>query len=114
MGTDLLPAASDAVVCGPVWISPEEMCEVRVRARPVPMSVTHLRMLAHLIAAQGRVVPREELYGNAAERRAGPRSRTVDVQIYRIRRALGPLGRFLISVPGRGYRIDVLGLSQAR
>lgn len=114
MTSDLVPSATDAVRCGPVWISPYEMCEIRVRGRPVAMSVTHMRMLAHLINAEGRIVAREELYTHAVEREVAPRSRTVDVQIHRIRRALGGLGRYLISVPNRGYRVDVLGLSQLR
>jgi two-component system OmpR family response regulator len=112
--TDALPRAKDAVECGPLWISPGEMCELRIRGRPVAMSITHLRMLAYLIHEHGRVVPRTELYEQATDKRAGPRSRTVDVQVYRIRRALGGLGKYLISVPGRGYRVDVFGLSQAR
>jgi DNA-binding response OmpR family regulator len=90
------------------------MCEVRVRGRPVRMSLTHLRMLATLLRAEGRVVPREDLYEQATRKRARIRSRTVDVQIFHIRRALGPYSSYLISVPGRGYRVDVLGLSKAR
>lgn len=97
-----------------MWISPEEMCELRIRGKRVSMSLTHLRMLAHLIRAEGKVVQRAELYRHATDHRAGPESRTVDVQIHRIRRALGVLGRYVISVPGRGYRMDVLGLSQVR
>ena len=109
---DGLPAAEDAVVCGPVWISPLQMCELRIKGRRVRTSVTLLHMLAFLIKADGRVVPREELDGGSAKRASS--SRRVDVQIFRIRRVLGPYGKFLISVPGHGYRVDVFGLSQAR
>lgn len=107
-------AASDAVACGPVWVSPGEMCEARVRDRPVRLSVPNQRMLAFLIRSQGRVVSRDELYRQAGGKRLPRHSRAVDVHIFRIRRALGAFGRFLLSVPGRGYRMDVRGLERAR
>lgn len=114
IGVIELPPAADAVACGPVWVSPDEMCEVRLKGKPVKMSLTHQKMLAILLRAQGRVVARKDLYEQATSRRAGVRSRSVDVQIFRIRRALGTYGEYLLSVPGRGYRIDVVGLSKAR
>lgn len=107
-----VPVATDAVVCGPVWISPVEMCEVRVHGRPVPMSLTRLRLLVRLIQAEGRIVSRDELYGLAKANQMPPDSRAVDVHVALIRRALGRFGQYLIGVPGRGYRLDVLSLSQ--
>lgn len=108
------PAVADAVTCGPVWVSPGEMCEARVRDRPVRMSVPNQRMLALLLRAGGRVVSRDELYMQARGKRLPRHSRAVDVHIFRIRRALGAHGRYLITVPGLGYRIDVRGLARAR
>ena len=109
-----LPAATDAVVCGPVWISPEEMCEMRLRGRPVKISPKSMRALAYLIRAEGRVVGRDELMQHTSGTTRGASSRAMDVRVLRIRRALGTCGQFLIAVPGRGYRIDVLGLSRAK
>jgi DNA-binding response OmpR family regulator len=88
------------------------MCEVRIRGAAVPMSLPRLQMLAHLIRAGGRVVPREELYRYRGTGLLPPRSRAIDVHMVRIRQALGDLGRFIVAVPRRGYRIDVFGLSQ--
>lgn len=107
-------APVDAVACGPVWVSSEEMCEVRVRGRPVPMSLPRQRILARLLVANGRIVTRDELYELASQEPLPAGSRAVDVQVARIRRSLGGLGRHLMAVPGRGYRIDVVGLSRAR
>ena len=56
-----LPQAADAVVCGPVWISPDEMCEMRVRGQPVKLSPPSMRALAYLIRSEGRVISRDEL-----------------------------------------------------
>jgi len=107
------PLVQDAVECGPIWLSPHEMCELRVRGHRVPMSETQLTILAELIRAQGRIVTRDELLGEPAGTAESPK-RAVDIQVSRIRVALGPLGRHLIAVRGRGYRVDVRGLSQAR
>jgi DNA-binding response OmpR family regulator len=109
-----LPVAADAVVCGPLWVSPGEMCETRIRGQPVALSLPNQRILARLIMAAGRVVSRDELYGEVSSRPLERRSRAIDLHIWRIRRALGPLGRFLVTVPGRGYRVDVVGLAEAQ
>ena len=109
-----LPSATDAVVCGPVWISPEEMCELRVRGKPVRLPVSSLRALAYLIRAEGRIVSREELHHETGGSRVSGGLRAVDIRIFRIRRALGAFAPYLVAVPGRGYRIDTLGLARAR
>jgi len=105
----------DAIECGPVWLSPHEMCELRVRGHRVPMSETQLHMLASLIGAEGKIISRDELLaGGAVNGAPGSSSRAVDIHISRMRVALGPLGRHIIAVRGRGYRIDVRGLARAR
>lgn len=108
-----LPAAGDAVACGPLWVSPHEMCEVRVGGRRVAMSVPRQRMLAALIRSDGGMLTREALYELAGAGPLPPGSRAVDVHIARMRRALGALGRFIVPVPGRGYRLDTAGLARA-
>jgi DNA-binding response OmpR family regulator len=107
-----LPPADDEIECGPIWLSPHDMCELRVHGNRVPMSETQLKMLASLIRAAGRIISREELVGRGSE--LGSSQRSVDIQISRIRLALGPLGRHIIAVRRRGYRIDVRALSQSR
>lgn len=101
---------SDALRCGPVWVSPAEVCEARVDGVPVRLSAARLRVLARLLRARGRVVARAELYRDAAGGPMPPGSRAVDVHIARVRRALGEYGRFIVSVPGVGYRLDVESL----
>ena len=106
--------APDAVECGPVWLSPHAMCELRVRGQRVPISETQLRMLSALIRAQGQIISREELLGEDPVGDHSTPSRSVDIHVHRIRLALGPLGRHIIAVRGRGYRIDTRGLARAR
>ena len=106
-------APTDALECGPVWLSPHEMCELRVRGNRVQMSESQLVILAALIRAQGRILTRDELSGGPGSR-TNASTRAIDIQVSRIRIALGQLGRHVIAVRGRGYRIDVRGLASAR
>jgi DNA-binding response OmpR family regulator len=64
--------------------------------------------------AGGRIVTRDELYERSGGGVLRPGSRTIDVHVALIRRSLGSLGRYLIAVPERGYRIDVIGLESSR
>jgi DNA-binding response OmpR family regulator len=107
------PAAADALACGPLWMSPAEMCEVRVRGRPVRLSLVRLRMLAALLRAGGRVLSRPDLYREVCGETLPDGSRAIDVHIARIRKVLGPLGRMIVTVPGMGYRLDIVALSKS-
>jgi DNA-binding response OmpR family regulator len=112
MTLDTVPTAGDAINCGPLWVSPTELCEVRLRGEPIRMSVAAMRLLAKLLEAGGRVVSRDELVDPAERDRLRPRGRAVDVRVFRLRKALGPIGSYIVSVPGLGYRVDVFGLSR--
>lgn len=100
------------IACGPVWVSPYEMCEVRVGGYRAPMPITHMRMLVALLAAGGRVLSRDELYESSGSGELPEGSRRVDVNIARLRRELGPAGDYLLTVRARGYRMDMDGLSR--
>ncbi len=97
--------------CGPLWVSPAEMCEGRVHGVPIGLPASSLVALSLLIRAGGRVVSREDIQEAATGRRSKGASRAADIRIMRIRRALGVLGRYVIAVPGRGYRLDVVSLT---
>lgn len=105
---------TDAISCGPLWVSPEQMCEVRFGTEPLRVAVAHLTMLKLLLEAGGRIVTRDELYGACGGGDLPEGSRRVDVNIARLRRSLGPAGPYLVSVRGKGYRINVARLKRAR
>jgi DNA-binding response OmpR family regulator len=107
-----VPTAADEVECGPVWVSPVEMCELRIRGTRAPLPATPLKILASLIKAEGRILTRQEIYEIATGRQLNG-SRAVDVYMTRIRQALGDLSKYVIGIQGRGYRIDVIGLSRS-
>lgn len=107
-----VPAAEDAVACGPLWLSPRERCEARVDGRRAAISPQEVIMLGCLVEADGRILSRQDLYRAAMGHALPARSRAVDVHIHRIRKALGPVGRFIIGVPTRGYRLETFELGR--
>lgn len=106
----IVERATDVVEIGALWVSPSQVCEARVHGRPIRLSDARRRLLAALLSAGGRVVTRQELYKVARDADLPGRSRAIDVHIAGIRKALGPLGRTIVSVRGIGYRVDVLEL----
>jgi len=108
-----LPEAPDAVRCGPLWLSPGHLCEIRVDGEPLSMTISKIQMVACLLAADGAVVSREDLYRSAHGDALPKRSRAVDVEVCRVRQILGELGKYIITVRDRGYRIDVFGLRRS-
>lgn len=109
-----IAAPSDAVSCGPLWVSPDEWCETRIAGRRVPMPATRRRILAALIKAKGSVVGRDLLYKEAGLARSGAGSRAIDIHLARLRKDLGEFGPCIVSIRGRGYRINLVRLLERR
>jgi DNA-binding response OmpR family regulator len=92
-------------------------CEVdfdraEIRRDGVPLDVTalELRLLAALIQARGRVLTREQLIQQAWGENTYVGNRVVDTHILNLRKKIEPLAaepRFLKSVRGLGYRLDL-------
>jgi DNA-binding response OmpR family regulator len=85
-----------------------ERYEVRQAERLVPLTTVELRLLATLVAAEGRVLTRDQLldaiYG---QDEAGIMDRTIDVHVGRLRDKLGDAAdepRYVATVRGVGYR----------
>lgn len=81
---------------------------VRVGEREVPLSVLELRLLAALLAADGRILTRDQLldaiHGSGE---ADVTDRAIDVYVKRLREKLGDdpaAPRFIATVRGAGYR----------
>lgn len=74
----------------------------------VPLTDLEIRLLRHLLERVGQVVTREELLTEVWGLAPGTRTRTVDVFVSRLRRALEPdpaEPRHLLNVRGVGYRL---------
>lgn len=85
-----------------------ERYEVRQGERLVPLTTVELRLLAALVAAEGRVLSRDQLldavYGHDE---AGVLDRTIDVHVGRLRDKLADRPeqpRYVATVRGVGYR----------
>ncbi len=84
---------------------------VTVDGRPVPLPATELRLLVAILAADGRVLTRDQLldavYGLDS---TAVLERTIDVLVGRLRDRLGDAAdapRFIVTVRGVGYRAGV-------
>lgn len=102
----LAPDGSGAVLRAGVLEIDLERWTVSVEGRPVALTAKEFALLQMLINAKGRVLTREMLH-EMVWRRDGYGSRTVDVHVGRLRRKLGPAGRYIITVRGVGYRFGI-------
>lgn len=105
--------AEDVVRAGPLKVSPRVGCVALLFGEPLPLGVCQVRVLGALVSARGRVLSREDLYERSRQRPAAEGSRAIDQDAWRIRRALGPFGRFLRGVRKVGYALDTAGLEAA-
>ena len=71
---------------------------------PVALSPKELRLLEYLMCRRGRAVSREELLRAVWDTRAPVRTRTVDMHIRKLRRALPELR--IVTVFKFGYRLE--------
>jgi DNA-binding response OmpR family regulator len=83
---------------------------VNVSGKPVVLTKIEFCLLKELLEAKGRTLTRDFLLQKVWPHGTihGLDSRTVDVHIGRLRRKLGPAGRFIITVRNVGFRFDLL------
>ncbi len=82
---------------------------VTVAARRLPLTLTEFRILHDLVAADGRVVPKEAL-GRHIRAQARGREQAAEVHVRRLREKLvagGLDGRVIRAVRGVGYQLDI-------
>jgi len=79
---------------------------VTVDGEPVQMTKTEFQLLGLLVANRGKVFSRGELLRKAWPKDTYVLERTVDVNITRLRKKIGPYARFLVTRLGFGYLFD--------
>ncbi len=77
-----------------VWVDDEE----------VILTALEFRLLLAFLARKGRVQSREQLLSEVWGDEARVTARTVDVHVKRLREKLGPVGAYVETVRGVGYR----------
>lgn len=102
------PAPADAVLRGAgIELDPARR-EVRVDGRPVELTTTEFDLLRVLVAAAGRVVPRERLMELARGEEWAAFERSVDVHVSHLRRKLDDdprQPRRIKTIRGVGYMV---------
>jgi DNA-binding response OmpR family regulator len=77
-----------------------------VAGRPVRLTLTEFRLLASLLAVEGRVLSRHHLINKAMGPGVLVTERTIDVHMTAIRKKLGEHGGLIQTVRGVGYRVS--------
>ncbi|MDI6698436.1 MAG: response regulator transcription factor [Candidatus Saccharicenans sp.] len=90
---------------GQLIIDPDKH-EVRVKGRPVELSLSEFRILELLTSRPGRVFTRDEILDHLWGQEKVVILRTVDVHIRHLREKLGPLAASIHSVRGVGYKYE--------
>ncbi|SDF84533.1 winged helix-turn-helix domain-containing protein [Klenkia brasiliensis] len=106
----LAPAAPPAPVddvheLGPLVVRPAAHVAT-VAGRRLSLTVREFELLAALAAADGRVVARAALLASVWGAGTTTGVRSVDVHVARLRAKLGSAAHQLVTVRGRGYRLD--------
>lgn len=99
-----LVARLAAVPDAPQIVASLAQRRVTVDGEPIELTRREFDLLAHLLAARGRVVTRAELRRTVWCGQLPARSRSVDVHVHRLR-SVPELAGLIATVHGRGYRI---------
>lgn len=97
------PEHSDKpLIIGTVELDPASH-SVRVAGERVDMAHAEFRLLRYFMAHPNRVLSRDQLLDRVWGNEAEVESRTVDVHVLRLRKALGSAGGYVRTVRGAGY-----------
>jgi DNA-binding response OmpR family regulator len=91
------------IECGPLVIHPEEH-RVWLEGHPVELTATEFRLLLTLVQRRNRVQRRQTLLNEVWGYDSLIDTRTIDTHIRRLRDKLGPMGWWIQTVRGVGYR----------
>jgi len=78
--------------------------EVFVNGEEVSLTALEFRLLKQLVDRRGRVQTRDQLLSDVWGYSADITTRTVDTHIKRLREKLGPLGKYVQTIRGVGYK----------
>ena len=78
--------------------------EVFVNGEEVSLTALEFRLLNQLVTRRGRVQTRDQLLSDVWGYSADITTRTVDTHIKRLREKLGPIGKYVQTIRGVGYK----------
>ena len=80
--------------------------QVFINASEIGLTALEFRLLKHLIDRRGRVQTRDQLLEEVWGYSSSVTTRTVDTHIKRLREKLGPIGNYIQTIRGVGYRFS--------
>tara|TARA_B100001939_G_scaffold116419_1_gene100919 strand:+ start:40 stop:573 length:534 start_codon:yes stop_codon:yes gene_type:complete len=83
-----------------------EAHQVFIDSKEVILTALEFRLLKHLLDRRGRVQTRDQLLGDVWGYSSEVTTRTVDTHIKRLREKLGPVGDYIQTIRGVGYRFS--------
>lgn len=83
-----------------------ESHETFVNNKPVVLTALEFKLLLQLIDRRGRVQSRDQLLSDVWGYSADVTTRTVDTHIKRLREKLGPMGKYVQTIRGVGYKFS--------
>lgn len=78
--------------------------EIFVNGEEVSLTALEFRLLKQLVDRRGRVQTRDQLLSDVWGYSADITTRTVDTHIKRLREKLGPIGKYVQTIRGVGYK----------
>ena len=85
-----------------------ESHEVHVNNNQIDLTALEFRLLRQLVDRRGRVQSRDQLLSDVWGYSAEVTTRTVDTHIKRLREKLGPMGKYVQTIRGVGYKFSRL------
>ena len=83
-----------------------ESHEVHVNNDQIDLTALEFRLLRQLVERRGRVQSRDQLLSDVWGYSSEVTTRTVDTQIKRLREKLGPMGKYVQTIRGVGYKFS--------
>ena len=101
-----VPAAEESYQIGLLYVNPERHI-VQVDGKDVTLTYKEVEMLCLLLRNKGLVLTREQFLDKVWGYSSYIESRTVDVHIRTLRQKLGEGGRYIRTIRGIGYQLEV-------
>ena len=83
-----------------------ESHEVKVNYDEIDLTALEFRLLRQLVDRRGRVQSRDQLLSDVWGYSSEVTTRTVDTHIKRLREKLGPMGKYVQTIRGVGYKFS--------
>ncbi len=98
--------SAEIIACEGLLLDPRNK-SCRVDGEPVLLTRKEFEILALLLRHQGSIFSREEILHHVWPDEVVVLDRTVDVNIMRLRKKIGPYGTYIITRQGYGYGFDL-------